>query len=146
MIMFAGTVLLSALLGMTGSATSAPVVPPDVVKALEGGEWGWAKEESEVSCEKNPHTLKFDLARSRVVLQFRKPIHGADGKFSNLAVYKILDSRGKTITMQISGEKRLDHDGKPVVWDLILLNNRTYTWRRTDWPETSHTPYIRRCQ
>ncbi len=141
---------IAAVLMLTGilhgPVLAGPDVPPDVVKVLQGPVWGWAREESSVSCENNPHTIKFDLAGSRIVLRFRKPIHGADGKFSNLAVYNILGSRGKTITMQIVGEKRLGPDGKSVAWDLIVLDDRTYVWRRIDWPESSHTPYIRRCR
>lgn len=116
-----------------------------VVNALQGVQWGWIRKESSGSCENNPHTITFNVKLTEAVFQFRSPVHGADGKKSDRAVYRILARQGNTITMQIVGEKRLDPQGKPVVWDLLLVDEQTYTWHRKDWPEKAYTPYIHKC-
>lgn len=116
-----------------------------VVNALQGSEWGWIRKESSGSCENNPHTITFNAKLTEAVFQFQNPVHGADGKKSARAVYRILARQGNVITMQIVGEKRLDPQGKPVVWDLLLIDERTYTWHRKDWPEKAYTPYIHKC-
>jgi len=116
-----------------------------VVDILQGSHWGWARKESSVSCENNPHTITVNAEVTEAVFKFRRPLHGADGKKSNRAVYRILARQNNVITMQIVGEKRLDPQGQPVVWDLLLVNERTYTWHRHDWAESAHTPYIQSC-
>ena len=116
-----------------------------VVTALQGAQWGWVRKESSGSCENNPHTITFNAKLTEAVFQFQSPVHGADGKKSDRAVYSILARQGNTITMRIVGEKRLDPQGQPVVWDLLLVNERTYTWHRKDWPEKAYTPYLHKC-
>jgi len=47
--------------------------------------------------------------------------------------------------MRIVGEKRLDEKGRPVVWDLVMLNENEYVWHRLDWRPGELTSRIHRC-
>ena len=136
---------LAVAIAVPGNTRNAPPAAHNIIKVLQGADWGWEDRHSTVSCKNNSHTITFDLGNSQAVFRFKKPIIGADNKFSDTAVYTLLGFGEDKITMRINGEKRLDPDGKPVVWDLIFVNERTYTWRRHDWAEGAHTPYIRKC-
>lgn len=125
-----------------------PAITPvaNVYGALERGKWGWDLGESPVSCEQNPHVIRFREHRTEAVIEFDKKIHSPDGAPTNSVLYKILDRSGNRITMRIVGEKRLDDKGQPVVWDLVLLNEEEYAWHRLDWPRGALTPHIVLCR
>lgn len=60
--------------------------------------------------------------------------------------YIILAETETTMRMRIDGEKRKMRSGKPVVWDLIVLNENQFCWRRTDWPRNECTRIVNRCR
>ena len=49
-------------------------------------------------------------------------------------------------TSIIRGEERLTENGDKVVWQLNLIDDNTYCWRRTDWPSHACTKSILRCE
>lgn len=59
----------------------------------------------------------------------------------------IADPRGvgAILVVQYDGETRLDDDGKPVVWELILVDANTFHWQRADWSNDSFTAPSHRC-
>lgn len=127
---------------------SSPSIEPvdDVYGALQRGKWGWALAKSDVSCDKNPHTIMFRKNNSEAVLTFQKKLKDADGKEIGDTIYKIVRKNGNRITMKIIGEKRLDENGQPVVWDLVMLNKNEYAWHRLDWSDGVLTSRIYLCQ
>ena len=51
-----------------------------------------------------------------------------------------------TIRGKIRGETRLDDDGVPVVWDLVMTSEDSYRWERADWAALmGGTEEIERC-
>ncbi len=59
--------------------------------------------------------------------------------------YRVLRTIPNGLSMSLVGENRLDATGKPVTWDLILLDQNQYCWRRNDWRPTGCTKSIKRC-
>lgn len=60
--------------------------------------------------------------------------------------YQILRDLPNGLRMSLDGEKRLDPAGKPVTWDLMLLDSDQYCWHRGDWPGTGCTKSMDRCE
>lgn len=127
--------------------STAPTVQPvsDVYGSLEKGRWGWAIPTMVGSCSTNPHTIQFQNNNTEAVLHFKSKIYSADGSVTNTALYKIIEKNGNRITMRIVGEKRLDEKGRPVVWDLVMLNENEYVWHRLDWRPGELTSRVHRC-
>ena len=50
--------------------------------------------------------------------------------------YMILGSIENGIRTKIVDEYRKDSKGQLVEWDLIVENDSTFYWRRSDWPST----------
>ncbi|MCU0626862.1 MAG: hypothetical protein MUF21_10335, partial [Gemmatimonadaceae bacterium] len=45
----------------------------------------------------------------------------------------------------IRGETRVDDNGAPVVWELVMFGPDSYRWRDTTWSEGRYTGAITRC-
>ncbi|MGQ7301132.1 hypothetical protein [Marinobacter nauticus] len=133
---FLGTLFIS-LLPMTNFAGQNP-------NGLEvfDGLWGWEPSNFPTTCDKNPHTLTFSENGKKAYLEFIKPQGESD---ENITVYSVHEIKGNRITMSIDGEERLDDEGNPVVWDLVLLNKNEYVWHRHDWSFYQFTPPVVRC-
>jgi hypothetical protein len=52
---------------------------------------------------------------------------------------------GVILVVQYDGEPRLDDEGNPVTWELILIDANTFHWQRADWPNDAFTPASHRC-
>ncbi len=81
-----------------------------------------------------------------MVLRHDAPFIAFDGKKRNEGRYRVLHSEGNTVRMELEGETRRQRDGRPVVWDLRLLSDSAYCWRRTDKPHRSCSERIVRCR
>ena len=110
------------------------------------GFWGWPVEDMNYNCEGNPHTLSFSSDGKEFTINFRKPIKDPDGKPVKAAKYDVIEVTNKVITASMRGEARKDGAGNDVIWDLVLVDTKTYTWHRHDWPEGTFTPNIVRCE
>lgn len=117
---------------------------PEIFKKFEGS-WGWESDESSVNCDRNPHKITFSKDLKKSYFDWEEPLVGSDGENHQRAIYSIKAFRENTITMQQDGESRKDRHGNLVVWDLIWVNESRYTWRRLDWSEENHTPFIVKC-
>ena len=60
-------------------------------------------------------------------------------------VYSIYEFTDTMIRAQLEDESRLDNSGKPIVWQLHLIDENSYCWSRDDWPADSCTPPRLRC-
>lgn len=56
-----------------------------------------------------------------------------DGSFTNEYAYKVLEVKKKKLVLSLISETRKSRDGKLVWWELILMGNDTYVWKRNDW-------------
>lgn len=52
---------------------------------------------------------------------------------------------GSFLLIQYDGETRTTDAGDLVKWRLIMPDNNSFTWQRTDWPTSGLTPMRQRC-
>jgi hypothetical protein len=60
--------------------------------------------------------------------------------------YRILSVGESSIRVALENEPRLDPNGKPVVWHIVVVDDETYCWGRDDWPKGLCTPPRKRCR
>lgn len=106
------------------------------VSVLGGGSWGWV--EGKNTCATNPHSINFSDDRSTMYYSWRHTYPDA--------TYQVLYWGEDSVTSIIRGEERLTENGDKVVWQLNLIDDNTYCWRRTDWPSHACTKSILRCE
>jgi hypothetical protein len=68
------------------------------------------------------------------------------GRDWTVTTYDIVASTPSRVRGAIRGETRLTDGGRPVVWDLVVIDSNAYVWHRTDWPASGYTPRIIRCK
>lgn len=112
------------------------------LRELLTGRWAWTT--SERPCNGDEHTIAF-ADSGRVMTITLAEIDSATG-VPDVAVYDIVREAPSSITGAIRNETRFTEDGKPVVWELILVSPDRYVWRRTDWARWGSTAAIIRCR
>lgn len=60
--------------------------------------------------------------------------------------YRILSTDDFALRTQLENESRLDDQGQPVVWHIVVVDAETYCWGRDDWPQGACTPPRKRCE
>lgn len=108
------------------------------------GLWGWVPEKS-ATCKKNPHTLTFSKDLKEVYLEFTNSKDKKGNHIKNVAVYSVHEIKKNSVTMSVHNERRMDDEGNPVVWDLVLLSEREYKWHRHDWTFYKFTASVVKC-
>ena len=108
---------------------------------LEASKWHWADR----LCADSYQTIRFDLASETMTLITHNSILGQDQRKETVYLYRILDVGKNRISTKIVGEDRLDKNGNPVKWDLILKPNESFYWRRNDWDATGGTKSMLKC-
>jgi hypothetical protein len=68
-----------------------------------------------------------------------------DGGQRDTSVYRVLAHGPQVVRGQIEGEKRMDDEGNPVVWDFVQLSQGEFCWHRADWGNDSCTRTLLRC-
>ena len=108
------------------------------------GVWDW--EEAPKRCQDNPHSISFTTGGSRMEVRHPKGAVVGSKAPEVVTVYRVLAEGPRALRMEIVGETRRTERGDPVVWDLILLSDDSYCWRRTDWPPQGCTGRVLRCR
>ena len=100
----------------------------------------------------NPHEISFTPDRRTLILTFRRPPELADGlkpdPHQPLQVrYEVREHSRRSLRVFLvqPPEARRTHQGRLVVWDLVLFGRDTYRWRQTDWPTGEYTRQVVRC-
>jgi hypothetical protein len=106
------------------------------------GRWDWTTNER--PCTGNEHTIAFSDSGQVMAITLAE-IDSTTGT-PDVAVYDIVREGPSSIMGAIRNETRLTEDGKPVVWELILISPDRYVWRRTDWGRWNSTAPIIRCR
>lgn len=107
------------------------------------GAWGTV-EPTPFSCDKTPQIFSVSSDYSRITVRSASQL-SAGGEAGSTISYKVLAVSGNVLTMFIEGEQRKTENGDPVVWSLVLANDREFRWRQTDWPKGDHTRPFKRC-
>jgi hypothetical protein len=110
---------------------------------LVSGVWDWANRPG--SCQDNPQTLTLSADRTKVTLEFKKPVTNAAGKPQKSEVYKILDARSRMLHAQVEGETKKDRAGQPVTYDFNFVSDNSFCWHRSDWSKSQCTKMMVRC-
>lgn len=106
------------------------------------GPWGW---EGTNDCTVSPQTIHFSPDRKQMKLSLTpKDEHGTRAPRREVT-YQVLRNIPGGLRLAMDGEKRLDPEGRPVTWDLMLLGNDQFCWHRGDWPGTGCTKSMNRC-
>lgn len=95
-----------------------------------------------------PTRTPFSGADNNTVATFTalRPIEMAVGSVRNKIVYRGLYAEENRITMLVDDETRRTENGDRVVWVLLLIEDTTYYWRRTDRPKGNGTSTVSRCK
>ena len=107
------------------------------------GEWGW---EGSVDCVNGP--LRFRFAEDAHRLHLSHLTETPDGvkRLPRIETsYTVLGGSPDRLRLQKDGDAA-GEDGRPVTWELVLIENDAYCWRRSDWPRNGCTRAVRRCE
>lgn len=131
------TVVLGCAPARQASPASAPA--PARLTDVVAGTWGWT--DGTETCASNPHTLSFSPDRKSMFYRYPR----ADSAASEDLRYEVRGHGKNSLRVFLVGETRTDGKGALVEWDLILLSNDLYVWRRSDWDPDGSTRPIERC-
>lgn len=126
------------------STTHRPLAASaDLFKSVSG-EWA-VLDEGAVNCDKGTEFISFSEDFSVATFTSTEKYALGAGKESNAITDKVLDVQGNTITMSLNGETRTTAAGQLVVWSLVLVEDKVFVWRRTDWLKSQSTQPRIRC-
>lgn len=80
-----------------------------------------------------------------MTIRHAQPVGDSAGVTKTEWVYDIVQSDSAGVRGAIRGETRVDAEGKPVVWDLVLTGQDAYRWQQVGWPAFSYTGPVHRC-
>lgn len=123
---------------MQGPGTQAQLDP----YAALPGQWGW---EGSDDCKVSPEHIVFSEDRKQMRLTHAPAKEDGTRELLREVTYQVLHPIPNGLSLAMGGEARLDASGKPVTWDLILLDHDQYCWHRNDWRPTACTKSVRRC-
>jgi len=135
-------VVVLYLIGRTIRVDPYLVAEGTDIRDVVAGRWSWTTEKP--PCGDAAHIIAFE--DSGTVMTIRSSDIAADSGVV-VTTYDITQTTRSSIRGAIRGETRMTDDGKPVVWDLVLVGPSEYRWHRTDWPLTavSYTGAVKRC-
>lgn len=134
------TFTMVVLLAVAGCATApTPASSPVFDRLL--GQWD---ERGESLCE-SPHVLSFDETKATMLITYADVGWASESDSRKTFRYKILDVAPSSIRVALENESRLDSNGEPVVWHIVIVDDDTYCWGRDDWPIGACTPFRKRC-
>jgi hypothetical protein len=133
-----GAVLLVAV-GLVGCVASPPSPAPAVFDRLVG-HW------DDVGDCKNPHIISFDDDESLMMVEYAEVGWVTENDSRKVFRYWILGRNDPVLRTQLENEPRLDDQGNPVVWHIVVVDADTYCWGRDDWPQGACTPPRKRCK
>jgi hypothetical protein len=113
------------------------------VRKFVAGRWDW-KSHTKL-CGDSAHVIAFPGAGEVMTITQQNRFVDSLGTDRTTTTYDVLRTDSTTIRGAIRGETRRTDDGKPVVWDLVLMGPNEYRWHRTDWWSRGYTAPIVRC-
>jgi hypothetical protein len=121
-----------------GSAAPADLDPFAVIP----GQWGWADSND---CAAYPKVIRFNADREKMFLSLSPVTPDGTREPRRQATYDILRELPNGLSMSLPDETRHDASGRPVTWDLIVMDKNQMCWHRSDWPQYGCTRSISRC-
>ena len=131
-----------ALLVIAGCIPAQKAIASKTMREAAPGTWTWKKGE----CTKDTQVYSFsDDGKAMYLYSKDGVVANEKGDLEVDIVYQILDESRSTIRTIIENEYRETENGKPVVWDMNLINDNQFCWRRADWPRGECTASMYRC-
>ncbi len=121
-----------------GSSASTDLNPFTVIP----GQWGWAGSND---CAAYPKVISFNADQKKMFLSLAPVTPEGTREPRRQATYNVLRRVPDGLSMSLPDETRLDASGKPVTWDLIVMDKNQMCWHRSDWPQGGCTKSISRC-
>ena len=138
---------LSTLLAltMTGCARKVPTTTKSnderIYSILSSKSWNWEHR----GCSENRQ--RFSFQDNKMTIKYDNPVKRQHShEYVRETLYIILGSIENGIRTEIGDEYRKDSNGQVVEWDLILENDSTFYWRRSDWPSTPISKPLIACE
>jgi hypothetical protein len=129
---------------------SASRVDPLAFRSVLDGSWdeGPAHEiRSFCGPGRNLHRHLFSADGKRVTWDLDSPEKIYDGTTVRSSTYRVVAASSVSLTLALEGEKRLDASGKPLVWELVIVDDGLFRWRATGFPVGSYNiVWGRRCK
>lgn len=107
---------------------------------LEDGTWGWDSD----YCTKSPQTIVIDVDKKIMTLTIDNLVESSE-KTKDTFIYNIKQAWKTGFRGKIRNEKRVDKDGQIVEWDLFVVDNHRFYWRRSDWRKNAASKPILKC-
>jgi hypothetical protein len=113
------------------------------IRTAVAGRWDWTTRAA--PCGDSAHVIAFPDGKVMTIAQQNRWVDSL-GRDRTTTTYDIQSVTSSAIRGAIRGEERMTPDGRPVVWDLVLVGPDEYRWRRTDWSSPwGYTRAIVRC-
>jgi len=142
----AGILVVFAAVGLLTMYVRPYDVPAGTdVRRVVAGRWDWKRHTK--LCADSAHVIAFPGDGKVMTITQQQRWVDSLGTDRTTTTYDVLRATTSTIRGAIRGEDRLTDDGKPVVWDLVLVGPDEYRWHRTDWMSGwGYTGPIVRCE
>lgn len=136
--------ILVALTAWAGRVRPYSIPQGADIRTQVAGRWDWTSHSA--PCTDSAHVIAFPGDGKVMTITQQSRWVDSLGRDRSVATYDILRTTSSSIRGAIRGEERLTSDGRPVVWDLVLVGPNEYRWHRTDWPSVwGYTRSIIRC-
>lgn len=125
------------------SCAQVSSTPPEPVRSVLTGNWGWNERE----CEEAPSKVTF--SEDGALMFFSSDaglVMNREGRVSSKLTYGIIAEHEKGLRAVIIGEERRTDRGDVVLWDLLLISDTRFCWHREDWPNNRCTKALIRCE
>lgn len=126
---------------VSGCASSASQPSSPLFSILEG-RWD---DDDPTTCQSH-RTISFAKGNSKMIMSYSPIGYATENDSRKDFVYVIYEVTDTMIRAELEEEQRLDSNGKPVVWQLKLIDESTYCWGRDDWPSDACTPPRWKCK
>lgn len=140
----AGAIALAALF-VSGAGFAQT---PNVLHQVEGY-WGWAVTEDDAAADDAgpDHTCNggpLHIWMSEAGRRYNSRWTGEDDEIATGRVLMLMPDH-HALQIQYDGEERLDPDGNPVSWVLLMTSPDSFIWVRRDWIGTGNStrPMVR---
>jgi hypothetical protein len=133
--------LIAASLLAGCSNDPPPQLRIEPIDALPG-KWGW---EGSSDCQHAPLAISFSEGGKRMHISHEPEDETGSREPRRVTSYSVLSRTNQGLSMLMDDEDRLDASGKPVSWNLVLLDENQYCWNRSDWRATACTKSVLRC-
>ena len=126
----------------SGNKTKDDIDEYKNIKLLTGF-WGWNNEQ----CQNNPISISFSDGGETMFHDTPKGMQlGDPDKAFKRLIYVIHSQSQGVLNTSIEKEDRRDSSGNRVSWSLVIQNEYSFCWHRSDWKTGACTKSLTKCR